>query len=56
MPEGEDFLWRPILRGVMRERDLYDRRVNLERFVVANEALDILDENETRIEKWRRAR
>ena len=54
MPDGEDFLWRPILRGVMQERDLYDRAINLSRFVDANEALDIFDENESRVADWRR--
>lgn len=54
MPDGEDFLWRPIIRGLMREADLYDRTVNLARFVDANEALDILDDNEAKIADWRR--
>jgi hypothetical protein len=34
--------------------DLYDPVVDLGRFAAANAAIDVMDENEARIEDWRR--
>jgi hypothetical protein len=49
MPDGEGFLWRPILAGVMREADMHDSEVDLARFGDANDALDVKDENDRRL-------
>lgn len=40
---------RPVLRGVFRMESLIDGTLDLEHVVLANEALDVLDENERRL-------
>lgn len=48
MANGEDFLFRPILRGVLRIEQLTDCSVDLNDIADLNDALDVLDENEHR--------
>ena len=49
MPSGLDWLWRPVLAGLMSEADLYDSDVTLARFAAANDALDVQAENDWRL-------
>jgi len=52
MPDDEDYLMRPVLRGMCRLESLIDGTLDLEHIAWANEAIDIQDENERR---WREA-
>ena len=51
MAEDEDWLMRPILRGMVRYDALLDTRYDLEDFVFMNEALDVEGENQLRLRK-----
>jgi hypothetical protein len=46
---------RPALRGVYRMESLIDGTLDLENVMMANEALDVMDENERRLYRWREA-
>jgi hypothetical protein len=48
MADGEDFLMRPCLRGVCRLESLIDGTLDLEHIALANDALDVMEENERR--------
>ena len=52
LPEGEGYLMRPALRGVYRMESIIDGTLDLEHVVLANEALDAMDENERRYYRW----
>lgn len=56
MADEEDFLYRPILRGMCRAESLRDGSLNLYDFVLMNEALDVQDENEWRLGEYERER
>ena len=43
---------RPVLRGVYRMESLLDGTLDLEHVALANEALDVIDENERRYHRW----
>jgi hypothetical protein len=45
MSSGDDFLWRPVLNGLMRAESLKDGSVDLYDIAEANEALDVREEN-----------
>jgi hypothetical protein len=50
MPEeGEDWLMRPVLRGLCKLESLFDGTLDLEHLAMANDAIDVADENERRI-------
>ncbi|WP_374572787.1 hypothetical protein [Phenylobacterium sp.] len=49
MATKEDWLFRPVLRGVLRAESLIDGSVDLEFIATLNQALDVQDENERRI-------
>jgi hypothetical protein len=49
MSNEEDFLYRPVLEGMMPEAALYDGSVSLYRIFLMNEALDVRAENEYRL-------
>lgn len=51
LPDGEDWLMRPILAGLCKYESLKDCSLNLEDFVRMNNALDVKDENEARARK-----
>ena len=40
---------RPVIRGVFRLESLLDGTLDLEQVALANDALDVVDENENRI-------
>ena len=50
MPDGEDWLWRPVMRGLLRAESLLDPDVRLEFIASLNDALDVQDENDWRVE------
>jgi len=52
MSGGEDFLYRPIRAGMCSMTDLKGGTLNLFDFVLANEALDVEDENKARIDSY----
>lgn len=52
MASGEDWLLRPVARGMMRYESLLDGTVDLVDVAICNEFLDVTDENEMR---WRTA-
>ena len=51
MPDGESWLWRPVLRGVFKGEGLYDGTLRIEHIAKANDALDVNEENEARARK-----
>lgn len=48
MPDGEDYIMRPALAGLCRVESLIDGTLDLEHVALANEALDVKEENERR--------
>lgn len=48
MLEGEDWLLRPVLRGLCKYESLKDGTLSLLDVAIMNEALDVQDENERR--------
>jgi len=51
MAEGEDWLFRPVVAGMVRAESLVDGSVDLEFLAIVNEALDVKAENEYRARK-----
>lgn len=49
LPDGEGLLMNPVLRGVYRMESLLDGTLDLEHVYLANDALDVQDENERRL-------
>jgi hypothetical protein len=49
MASGEDWLMRPVLRGLCKYESLINGTVDLLDIARMNEALDVTDENERRI-------
>ena len=50
MHDGLDWIWRPVLRGVFKGESLLDGTIGLVDVAMANEALDVMDENRHRWE------
>jgi hypothetical protein len=48
MPDDEDWLWRPVVRGMLKAESLLDPSVKLEFIADCNNALDVQDENDFR--------
>jgi hypothetical protein len=51
MPHDEHVLMRPVLRGVFRMESLLDGTLALEDVYWANDALNLFDENERRMQR-----
>lgn len=51
MADGEFWLLRPSLRGMCKLESLLDGTLTLEDVAMANEALDVQDENDYRIQE-----
>jgi len=49
MASGEDWVMRPVLRGLCRYESLIDGTLDLFDVARMNEALDVNDENERRV-------
>lgn len=45
---------RPVLRGLCRLESLYDGTLDLEQLALANDALDVMDENDRRAQEANR--
>lgn len=45
---------RPVLRGMCRLESLYDGTLDLEQLALANDALDVMDENDRRAQEANR--
>lgn len=48
LPDGEDWMWRPVLRGMCRYESLIDGSLGLNDLARINEALDVEAENQAR--------
>jgi hypothetical protein len=48
MTDGEFYLMRPALHGIYRLESLIDGSLDLEHVTMANDALDVKEENERR--------
>lgn len=46
LPGGEDWLLRPVVRGMCRYESLLNGTVSLDDIALMNEALDVVAENE----------
>lgn len=51
LPDGEDWLLRPVLAGVCHYESLIDGTLDLADVALLNDALDVRDENERRLKK-----
>lgn len=51
MPNVEDWLFRPVLRGLCKLESLYDGTLRIEQIAKANDALDVEEENQARMRK-----
>lgn len=49
LPDNENWLMRPVLRGVIPFEALVKPGLDLEHFALANDALDVMDENARRL-------
>lgn len=54
MADGEDFLYRPVRAGMCSLASLKDGTLDLYDIVLANEALDVEEENRARITEYSR--
>ncbi|MDV2876279.1 DUF6889 family protein [Phytobacter diazotrophicus] len=52
MPDGEDFLRRPVQAGYIRYNALLDGSVDLADIARMNDWIDIKADNDARIERW----
>ena len=48
LPDGEDWLMRPIIKGLCRFESLVDGKLTLADFALMNDALDGVEENDRR--------
>lgn len=48
MPGGEDWLLRPVIRGMCKYESLRDGTIGLYDIALMNDALDVQEENERR--------
>lgn len=51
MPDGESWLWRPMVRGVCKLESYYDGTLRIEHIAKANDVFAVADENEARARK-----
>jgi len=51
MAESEDWLFRPVIRGMLKAESLIDGSVDLEFIALLNEAIDVEQENQYRARK-----
>ncbi|HHL1832907.1 TPA: lytic transglycosylase [Klebsiella pneumoniae] len=55
MPGGEDFILRPVLAFHIDQKDLNSGAVDLFRIALLNDYLDMREDNDARVDKWRAA-
>jgi hypothetical protein len=51
MHESEDYLFRPVFRGMISAEKIFDGSVTLYQIALMNEAIDVFDENQFRLSK-----
>lgn len=51
LPSGEDWLLRPVLRGLCRYESLIDGTLSLADVALLNDLLDVQEENERRYQE-----
>jgi hypothetical protein len=51
MAESEDWLFRPVIRGMLKAESLIDGSVDLEFIALLNEVIDVEQENQYRARK-----
>lgn len=56
MSDGEGWVMRPVLRGMVRLESLKDGSVDLEDIAMANEAIDVEQENSARAQAAEKTR
>lgn len=56
MMEEEDWLFRPVIRGLLKAESLADGTVDLAFVAMLNEALDVQDENQYRYQQYEAAK
>jgi hypothetical protein len=56
LPNNEDFIFRPVLRGMLKAESLLDGSVDLAFIADLNDALDAQEENERRYNEARQSR
>jgi len=52
LPDGEDWLMRPVMEGLCRYESLKDGTLDLEDIALLNDALDVRFANERRINEY----
>ncbi|WP_372906790.1 DUF6889 family protein [Salmonella enterica] len=55
LPGGEDFILRPVLAFHIDQKDLNSGAVDLCRIALLNDYLDMREDNDARVDKWRAA-
>ncbi|MGI4812801.1 MAG: DUF6889 family protein [Janthinobacterium lividum] len=51
LPDGEDWLMRPVIEGLCKYESLKDGTLDLEDFMRMNDALNVRDENNMRLQE-----
>jgi hypothetical protein len=51
MADREDWLFRPAVKGMCRLESLFDGTLSLDQIAMANDALDVMAENEHRLQE-----
>lgn len=51
MEDGEDWLMRPVLEGLCKYESLFDGTLGVEDVARMNDALDVKNENESRVRR-----
>ena len=53
MVEEEDWLFRPVFRGLIKGESLIDGTVDLHYIALLNEGIDVEQDNQFKAEQWR---
>jgi hypothetical protein len=54
MPDDENWLWRPVLEGIVRYESMISTELDLNDWANMNDALDVRDENRRRLDEFYR--
>lgn len=55
MLEEEDWLMRPVFRGLIKYESLLDGTLTIDDLLILNEGLAVQAENDRRLEAWRKS-
>jgi len=56
MPDGEDWLWRPVAEGLCKYESVIDGTLGIEDIATMNEVLDVKYTNQARLQAAERDR